>query len=109
MPIEDESLGAVFASGLAISKAEAGQLKKFVKPGDFSKAHDERSLDSKKKILEETFRVLEQGGILVWQKGQEADFDYAQKLGFIPKRIEAPENLASFNGIFEKPKTYTQK
>ncbi|PIT88818.1 MAG: hypothetical protein COU29_00345 [Candidatus Magasanikbacteria bacterium CG10_big_fil_rev_8_21_14_0_10_36_32] len=87
LPINSNTVGAMFASyfGGAHCKSVALQLRNhiynsqnFIPPMSYSK---EKSL-MRRMAMKEAWRVLEPGGLIVWQGGDKHDFLYATANGF---------------------------
>lgn len=80
LPIANESVSAVFGSNLYVN--------------------------TRARTMTEATRVLERGGLLVWQGGNFKDFDNAKRSGFelVQYRIkDSRQGFLSFDMIFRKP------
>ena len=81
LPLADESVSAIFDSNLYGPTRE--------------------------QTIDEAARVLEKGGLLVWQGGQRRDFNIARKRGFelVQYNVrDQRQGFLSFDTIFRKPK-----
>jgi hypothetical protein len=80
IPIKNEGCGALFVSCLPV--------------------------EIRKKILSEAYRVLEKGGLLIWQGGIDKDIEIAEKLGFevmeYLKQYDRDSKLYFWDVIFQK-------
>jgi hypothetical protein len=118
LPFADNSLGIVLASGLWPAT-----------PGHYS-ATGRRSLDIAREeytiyprlspdetrrhnirigAIEEAVRVLEPGGLLVWQGSTAEDFDIAARVGLALRRSatywtsSGPDQFVNYDAVFQKP------
>jgi hypothetical protein len=94
MTFNESSIGAIFSSGIESINVEGIPQEKI-----------------REKTIKEAFRVLEPGGLLIWQGGVEEDFIIARGCGFRLLQSKAIEAKLSngkkelvCNFIFEKPK-----
>jgi hypothetical protein len=94
MTFNEKTVGAVFSSCIGSINVEGLQQD-----------------DIREKTIKESYRVLEQGGLLIWQGGNEEDFTSANKCGFrllqckITKgKYASGEKAIIYDFIFEKPK-----
>ena len=96
LPFGDERLGAIFISCL-------GKINKEGLPSDIKFEETSESKEElRKKVFEESWRILEFGGILVFQGVTEQDLDKAEEIGFqLAQKIRVGDDM-SFSAIFEK-------
>lgn len=94
MTFNENSVGAVFCSCIGSINVEGLQQD-----------------DIRKKTIKEAFRVLEPGGLLIWQGGNEEEFSFARECGFrmvqcktTEGEYKSGEKAFVYSYIFEKPK-----
>lgn len=120
LPLKNESVGALFVSCLGgIQRDDPEELKLLEKKvgknwvsNKTAKRYDELSYQEKRKLreraLEEAYRSLEDGGILIWQGGEKEDVETAKELNFKIKELKDNKKPGtnrehpSYNFIFEK-------
>ncbi|OIP79594.1 MAG: hypothetical protein CO002_00975 [Candidatus Portnoybacteria bacterium CG_4_8_14_3_um_filter_44_10] len=89
LPFRDNSLGAMFVSCLGNIKTHPY----------FKKYYDECL---REKIIRDSFRALEQGGLLVWQGCKNQDVEFAENIGFKVLKYSGLSNIPYFYCVFEK-------
>jgi hypothetical protein len=118
LPIKDGKVGALFVSCIGgIQKNDPEELKKLNKKmtswrvtNKDEKRYEELAYESKRKLrdttLQEALRVLEEGGVLIWQGGEKEDYDTASEMGLsvkeLKKRTGSGYRTPSYNFILEK-------
>jgi len=88
LPLAEGSVGALFCSCLSTVRDRSRPFQEQV----------EMTLELRKSAVSEAARVLEHGGLLVWQGGGRDMLDYAKTQGFNPKQYA--EEYACI--VFEK-------
>lgn len=124
MPLQNDSVGAIFASYFGGSHCKDTALnlkdKKFknsaysrhyppseterqqgiaIPPLEFTLEQKMNEIQQRKILraaaMKEAWRVLEPGGLMIWQGGDENDFNYAAKNGFGVLLISSPNDPAN--------------
>lgn len=81
MPLRDSGVGALFVSCL-------GGLPKFNRDNNDLESRKETTEALRGHALKEAWRIIEDGGYLVWQGGKKADIAQALDLGFHPVTMD---------------------
>lgn len=94
MTFNENSVGAIFSSCIGSINVEGLQQD-----------------DIREKTIKEAYRVLEPGGLLIWQGGNEEEFSFTRECGFrmlqckiTRGKYPSGEDAVVYDFIFEKPK-----
>jgi len=100
MPLRDSSVGAVFSTNLSAFPSEKHNLTK----EQIDTETDRLTKILRENAMKEAWRILEPGGLLIWQGGKEEDFTVAHNLGFriVQYQKEQYEKQVFYSCIFEK-------
>jgi hypothetical protein len=89
LPIKNNSLGAIFISCLGSIKGHP-----------YFKKYCDECLEEK--IIHESFRTLEPGGLLIWQGCKDRSAKFAENIGFKILKYSGLSNVSRFYCVFEK-------
>lgn len=86
LPFKNGIVGAVFCSCLGVIYSGQNDILK-------------ETAELRKNTLEEAFRVLTNGGVLIWEGGKEEDVKFAQEIGFKVNQFKTNKYLNKQNGL----------
>jgi len=99
LPVKEGSVGAIFLSCLGRTRGKDGE-------SETEKYRLNKEL--RENVMEEAYKVLKPGGILVFEKTKREDFEFATRLGFELKQYKVKKffNTDSWSFVFQKQKKH---
>jgi len=73
LPMQDGSVGAIFCSCLSTL---------FLQEGKTTEQATQETKELHEKAIQESYRVLEKEGLLIWEGGTQNDIEYGRHIGF---------------------------